>query len=370
MQIPTTVAEVTAEWLTGALRAGGLSELTVTALKAAPLGQGQGFASQLLRLSPHYHPDSAPGPASLVAKLPPSLASDRQLLVALGHDRREVAFYSQLAGRAGVRTPRCYFSSLNSAGEGALLLEDLAHARVVSQAQSCTLAEAELALASLAQLHASFWNAAELKTLPGFDEPQTRLAGIGMLYEARRAAFQRLTQDWLPAAMVEQLPQIAAAFPEALERLQAEHCTLCHGDYRLENLLFLDAPAGPTLCVIDWQLSGWNLPGYDLAYFLGQSLTPELRRAQQDALLSTYLRELRKAGVHDYSQEQLVADYRLGLAHATLVPVIFAQTLEDAQVASQGEGPVAQAARAALPGQRRLFELMARRAVSALLDND
>ena len=63
--------------------------------------------------------------------------------------------------------------------------------------------------------------------------------------------------------------------------------SITHGDYRLDNLMF--PPAGPGVAAVDWQTTSAGPPLRDLAYFLGNSLTPDLRRAHESDLVDSYL---------------------------------------------------------------------------------
>ena len=65
--------------------------------------------------------------------------------------------------------------------------------------------------------------------------------------------------------------------------------TLIHIDFRLDNMIF----GGPyELAILDWQSINLGCALVDVAYFLGTSLVPEVRRESETALLRTYLTKL------------------------------------------------------------------------------
>ena len=67
--IPTTVDDVTTDWLTVSLRdAGALGDGTVTSFSSELIGQGVGLMGILHRLRPNY--DGEPGPETVVLKTP------------------------------------------------------------------------------------------------------------------------------------------------------------------------------------------------------------------------------------------------------------------------------------------------------------
>src|SRR6185295_12959296 len=60
----------------------------------------------------------------------------------------------------------------------------------------------------------------------------------------------------------------------------------------------------------------------DIGYFAITSLTTDTRREHENALLDAYWRALKEAGVHDYTKDQCLQDYRLGIVNAYIVMVL------------------------------------------------
>ena len=104
--------------------------------------------------------------------------------------------------------------------------------------------------------------------------------------------------------------------------------SLSHGDYRLENLFYTGDPAKPLL-VVDWQLTSVAKPARDIAYFLTQSLTPDVRADHERPLMSLYLDELARGGVKGFGFDQLFDDYRLAILLAMAYPVIAGGKMTD-----------------------------------------
>ena len=84
--------------------------------------------------------------------------------------------------------------------------------------------------------------------------------------------------------------------------------TIVHADFRLDNLLF--TPDRPEPAVVDFQTVNWGCGAYDLAYFVGGSIEPEVRRAAGDDLVAGYHEALVARGVRDYPLGSLRTDYR------------------------------------------------------------
>ena len=63
--------EITAAWLTSALRHGGvLKAATVESVDIDVIGLSEGYLSELARLTPHYSDDEHGAPASIIPNVP------------------------------------------------------------------------------------------------------------------------------------------------------------------------------------------------------------------------------------------------------------------------------------------------------------
>lgn len=168
MEVPATAEELTADWLTCALRSRSVVHAaSVTSVAVERLGGEQGITGQLARLTVDYDRDEPAAPRRLIAKLSSPHPEVRATLHGMGFYEREVRFYQELAGSTPLRTPRCYFAQLDPAsGLVALLLEDMAPARNGNSMRGCTLTEVAAVLESLASLHARWWREESLARQP------------------------------------------------------------------------------------------------------------------------------------------------------------------------------------------------------------
>ena len=94
-----------------------------------------------------------------------------------------------------------------------------------------------------------------------------------------------------------------------------------HGDFRADNLLF----GGPRVVVVDWQTVGLGAGPTDLAYLLGASLLPEVRRVHEAALVDRYVAGLAAQGVA-VDRDDVWTQYRR-YAFGGLIMAIVAQAL-------------------------------------------
>jgi hypothetical protein len=306
--------DIDAGWLTEALRRGGsLVEGRVTNVEATPVGEGEGLTGQLARLAVSYDRTRPSMPESFIAKGQTPISELRSFFFAAGLYQVEAGFYQDLAALTPIRTPRCYFNEVDvEAGRIALILEDLAPARAADQTKGATRDDAQTAVRQLARLHAAFWGSAEIESptwLRGQDDserigflagaypfvwPQALARSQGLMGRRLQAVGERLGPH---------IPRLAAL-------LASSPCTLMHGDFRLDNLMFEDNLGEDGFAAIDWQLVLRGRGAGDLAYFLVGSLAPADRRAWQDGLVRLYCQSLASFGVDGYGVDECDRDMR------------------------------------------------------------
>jgi hypothetical protein len=314
LEIPADVGGITPDWLTGCLRDGGVVEQArVVSIDVRPVGF-KGMTGQISQLLISYDQNEHGVPSSLVAKFSEPDPNGRAVVHSMGFYEREVRFYQELAGKSPVRTPRCYFSAVDlDSGVSLILLEDLSAMRNLTW-DRLSVDEAELVVRDLAELHAAWWEDPQLK-----DSPWLQLKGFVSIEQAA----PMFRENWEPFLAKLSIPVTA----EILEvgRLTDRYLpvvyasvfsrpplTLTHNDVQGENL-FLADDGGPSVVMIDWQLTtpGWG--ALDLSSLLVSQLPPQQRHGSERRLLETYHSTLVERGVNGYSLAQCEQDYRTAL---------------------------------------------------------
>lgn len=330
--LPTTPAETTPEWLTGALRGTGAigPGTRITAITSELVGEGAGFIGLVARLGLTYAGDTAGAPGTLIAKFPAPDPGSRQVGNLYGLYEREVRFYNGLAGDCGLEVPRCYFAAYDAdAGQSLVLIEDLdGLGRFGDQVTGCTPDEARLAVHSLARFQARWWQHPRLETFPWMPTADALVRNAMLtayeqcwgLYAER---YGHLLTPGFSAAGLTLHRRILAH----LDRFASNPLTICHGDFRPDNMFFGNATSGRPLIVFDWQSPNRGWGAYDLAYFIAGSLETDLRRRHEDDLLAEYHGLLMEGGVTGYPLEQLRNDYRACMAVMTGISIINGATL-------------------------------------------
>lgn len=343
---PISIDQLTGEQLGDALGS------KVVAFDAHRIGSDRGMLGEAFLLKLTYA-DADAGPPTLVAKF--SALRDGALESALQArtNERELRCYDELLVHTSARTPRYYAASYDPAtAHYFLLIEAVETDETVDQVAGIGPARAELVVREAARLHARWWQNEQLSALDWLP----RLDGVGRVTNLTRLATVGwpLLCDLLGSALSPDEHRLGERFPEHLERalrLVANlPSTLVHSDLRADNLLF--SPDMTQVTLVDWQGVGLGPPGFDLAYFLAQSLTVEDRRNHEDALLRSYRATLMDEGLN-LSLDEVRAGYaesmHYGLAVACALPVI--------------SDP-------AEPRVRALAETTARRSIEALRDHN
>lgn len=334
MPLPTSPDELTPAFVTDALRRSGVlhSGGSVASFAWERVGEGAGFIGVIARLRLAYGGDAAGAPATIIAKFPSPDEGARTIGNLYGLFEREVHFYEDVAGRAGIYTARCYYAAWDGdAGQSLLLLEDLAlHGEVGDQLAGCSADEAMLAITELARFHAAWSDPAKLGTIPWLPD------GVELVRGAMTQVYPQSWQPCLDLLGARLAPEVRAAVPELntrVMRLMDEDLAdvpvnIMHGDYRLDNLFFGREGAPYLVAAIDWQSPNRGWGAYDVAYFLSGSMPPEERRVCEPAVLRAYHDTLVQGGVRGYSFERFHLDYRRSLLAYLGIFIVNGATLE------------------------------------------
>lgn len=323
-QIPVLFDQVTPEWLTAALREGGhLPAGSVRSVEVKRFGEGVGLMGQIGRLHVDYEGAPAGLRRDFVIKIPAEPGPNRQMAIDYRIYEKEVLFYRHIAPRSPVRTARAYYSAFNPENHDfCLLLEDLSPAEVGSELADTSDGQVRLALRELARFHAYWWDTAEMKALnfvPYLDQPpwQAHVDFFSYSWPIWKEKFAAQVSAYVLECGERYAKNVLAMQKE----MSAAPCTVIHMDYRLPNLFFGD-PAGDTeFAIVDWQPYSRARGGYDIGYFLAQSIPTAQRRRLQDEVVALYHQTLVENGVKDYSLADCWRDVRLGVMYTWLYPV-------------------------------------------------
>ncbi len=316
---PTSLAEVSSEWVIGMLDARPDSKVT---LRAPPSHIGYGSEIGYLDIAS----DDPALPSSLVVKVPPKDRKTREAVIQFGAFIREIFFYRSIASRVPIRTPKVYAMELDAeSGNGIILLEDCSQMKSFLFDQIPPSFHELLQMASsLARLHAAWWGKTEKLPLSikrgGYETWNTWLTDT-------QSGWRR----WLSSPLSAQLDdskellgqRLSNEFVSLSNAMPSDNLTFCHMDFHVQNIFYDAVRAEDPIVVIDWDSCGVGCGPHDLAYLM--SLLPtQHRKDYESEVLRKYHSQLLTSGVVGYDNDAMYADYRFGTLLATaLQPILF-----------------------------------------------
>lgn len=290
-------SDITAAWVEGVLRGSGNLEdsVSVTSVSTERIGEGVGILSILQRITPTYSgPTKAP--ASLVVKYPTDDPTQRFTADALTLYIRELVFYKECAPDAPFKTPECYGQAI--AGDNTdftIAMEDIGHLRGLNQLEGVGLTESKVLLEKLADFHAQWWESPRIAQFADVFQPlanPTYNAVLPMLWTGGWPSVEEHAGHLLPDSVRDIGGIWAGKVGWMLDNLMTP-TTMCHGDYRADNLMF----DGDEPVAIDFQIVGHGSGMYDVGYYISQSIATDVRRGHDKELVDVYLDRLATHGI-------------------------------------------------------------------------
>ena len=342
--IPQEGIDFTADWFTDLFQEQyGAAVLDVS---REVIGTGVGFVGEIHRCLLSWDANRDDLPASVIVKVPSKLPLNRSLGEGLQLYEREVTAYQELSSDMGLPMPNVLYSAMDDdptpwlesvinflftrlplggvswltvkflelASKNpklrryVLVLEDISDARPPSQVEGGSLDDALISLATLAKFHAHHWMNEESIAV------SDRIWALNRLPKVSQASYARNREEFIGRfgeLVGDEKMRVIDDTQDRLEDLLAplaqDPWTLLHGDYRLDNIMF--RPNGE-IVVIDYQLLSKGRPGWDVAYFITTALSADYKN-EEETMLKHYHETLLRAGITNYSFEELVDDVEL-----------------------------------------------------------
>ena len=329
--MPENREAITVDWLRLALAAGGA--INVPAIKDAviePIGAGVGLMAEILRCRLVYEDDAARGPESVIVKLPTPDPKSLRLSKQQMFYKREYAFYRGVAPHAPVRTPSLLYGDFEARGQRfVFVLEDLRGMETADEMAGVGAEQVKRAVRAVARLHGRFWNHVDQPPASGLHattslkvRPLVQLVYLVSLVPTLKKFGEFFSDD---------MRRLAEAFgpriADYMGDVAAGPQTLIHGDFRTDNMFF-GAEGGDDFAVIDWQASGIGSGLWDVAYFLGGSVSTETRRRIEREVLEEYHETVCGMGVEDFTFDDCWRLYRQNMLARLTVPIIICGGLD------------------------------------------
>jgi|GEM_PF-2916156 len=318
-------ADITPQWLNGRLRENG----HLPTGEVLRIEVGKTFKNRAGLFVAFKAVFSTPPPPALYDTLILRfLPQDR-----LADTRLEIKFYQQFASQ--LENPpvmRIYDYQANSTC-GHLLMEDLSSTHKENRNPRYSLEEYADLVEGLLKFHIHFWEHPQLKERSlRYHHGPLRL-GIAATPSSIRTQcaqlqkkFTRFRKEHQGAIIDEHFDlcqRVIEAWPNLfIPRVQTgKGLTLLHGDYHFGNVFLPNPPLTRDVAILDWECAQSGIGTFDLAYLLVHSHHSQQRRDFEHSLLKLYHNNLRYYGIEDYSWEECLYDYQLGLLATLFVPV-------------------------------------------------
>ncbi|WP_394942997.1 phosphotransferase [uncultured Ilumatobacter sp.] len=321
--IPAQVDQITVDWLNEHLD----DDIgTIVEVAIEHIGEGVGILGEVARLTLTYA-DQHSGPATLIAKCQSIHPENVVISQLMGFYEREVNFYSQVAAKLTVRTPHCYIAEMADGGTPfVLVIEAIEGGSMIDQVVGATLEESLAIARTVAALHSDYWETDALHAMTWLPPMNNDLyKGAGALVAANWAEFVNTWSGSVPPQVIDWCGQLTPRYSQMLDWwTQNSPATFTHTDCRAENYLFGGSAGDGVVTMLDFQLSTRHVGTWDIANFLGMSVTVANRRAWEHDIVTHYHDELVAAGVVDYDFATCWRDYRYCLLHQAWTQVAVA----------------------------------------------
>lgn len=309
-ELPTldSMNDVSLDWLQGVLVSPSSNvNALLASIRKEPLGTEKGFTAELTRIHLDWKCKGT-GPESIIIKM--NVPNSEKACLFNEVYEREYLFYKHLSARSPIPSPHCYYAAFDSKkSQLILVLEDLVKHESADQINGTSDLNVELAISSLARIHAYYWNDLDLvgvyeKINSQPSDVKGALEFIGDNFKKFKVESKKEIPYIVLYAEIAYLFYSAPGF-EIPEPKLPEEFTLIHGDYKLDNIFFNTADRSVVL--IDWG-GRIGLGCFDLLCFFCGSLTREQIQSQGLELLGKYHKCLLEYNVNSYSKKQLESD--------------------------------------------------------------
>jgi aminoglycoside/choline kinase family phosphotransferase len=300
LEVPASVEGITAKWLQQVLQP-HFYHTAVQHLVSERIGEEYGLASEIYRI----RWDSNRTPHSIVAKLWDTAGPA---------GTREVDFYQTFAKLLKPGVPSCYHAAIDPEhARGILILEDLGTVTQGDCLRQLPLSLARAVARNLAGIHASLlenetlYQGSWLPSLSTWERDPD-------WYASRRAAFLERFSDRLNGRARTLLDRFELAQLVGNDRLASAPVTLIHGDYHLDNYVFV---GGTVPVLLDWARCGRGPFALDLYELLFSMSDASDREQVYEAYSAEFAANSGKTLDHEEIWRQLGAAFLRNFALAT-----------------------------------------------------
>lgn len=381
VRLPIDAYGLTTEWLTEVYKLRGFIDKEhgqVTDVTARPLGEGEGVMGVLAIVNVELANALDHAPRQFVAKFSPAKTSMPGMMLRAIFGA-EAHWYNDFnEEEQGLGRPAAFFIGAKLFHKRFwkrkpvfVMLVETMPPPLYSRTSGCdNLEHLRLVMASLGAFHARWWNHPKSPPIEWVSRPGTDHFGLmknALIFSVKRgmpALEQVFPEHYGPVLAWKKV--IRSRLKWLVSEFYRPPLTLCHGDVHLDNIFFAESfPAG--MKMIDFGNIVFAQAGFDVAYFLGQNVEPELRRICEKELMELYHRKLVEGGVQNFSLDDCWRSYRLNLFRV-LINIMYVTYDQFVKQKKRGQGMFADKPTKADAKLRDTYDACNRRMAAALVD--
>ena len=317
MSVPASLSELDSAWLKARVSMPeGFRPEDVTGLEVTSIDDGMGQLSSRGIMDVTLNGNRS---ARFFLKLRAEAESSHQYAISHHLYETEYFFYSQISPVKRLCTPEVYCADYDADNQlSCLVLEYLEHAHPIDQIRGADRRELGRAIQALANLSAAFWDDTDpISALPTVESEH--LANADQDMEFYRDEFIHRFGQVLSPDRLRVIDGAIEAYKTLNRATQSCEQTLCHWDFRVENLMF--SAHTEDVYVVDWQSAMVHSPGWDLAYLLCTNVPQKNLVAWFDDAVNLYLRGLSSQGIV-MARADLLYQIRVCLLIILQIPIV------------------------------------------------
>ncbi len=331
--IPKRTKRITSEWLNKVLHDSGyLKDFNIKSISREPWGAGEGFMSDMARLTITYDKDSPNLPKTMIVKMPTTYRTAFALALQYNLYEKEIRFYTEIAPKSPIRVPGLIYSDYDiEVKKYILILEDCSCYEMVDAIEGLSYEQTKQAINSIADFHARWWDAPDLFSFDWLPAPKDE--------DIKKAFTTTFRNSWdlavksesflkiLPEGSLGAGEKVYKHFPWLLNNVKDENLTIVHLDYKSDNMFFDSENSENPLIICDWANTLISAGLVDIGYLLGGSIKVDLRQQIEEEMIKLYIKRIEENGITiDTDFDEVWENYLISLMfYAWGPPLVFAQ---------------------------------------------
>ncbi|MFX0029801.1 MAG: phosphotransferase [Candidatus Hermodarchaeota archaeon] len=356
--IPKRTKRITSEWLNEVLHNSGyLKNVNIDSISREPWGAGEGFVSDMARLTITYDKQSSDLPKTMIVKMPTTFRTALAIAEQYNLYEREIRFYTEVAPKSPVRVPGVIYHDFDKeTKKNILILDDCSCFEQIDQIKGLNKDQTKKVIDVIAEFHSRWWDAPDLYSFDWMPKPKDEVSRS--LVDTYRSSWDLSVKseeflDTLPEGGLEAGQKIHEQFPWLVMDIPDDNMTISHFDFRVDNLFFDWNNKENPIIVIDWGSAVVNGGILDIGYLLAESVEIDLRRKIEKDMVKHYIKRLEEKEITGFDFDFAWENYLKALMCYAYIPALGFSQLDRSD-----------------PRAMNLFEVITKRQFQAIVDND